>query len=181
GGRSDALGRLSLYDYGVQSRKNYVAQGGQNCVPGGGQGSGQATGQFANPAPGYVMTSDFGPRPRPCAGCSKYHPAVDLGTPMGTPINAADGGVVSYIGWAGGYGRTVVIDHGNGYKTRYSHLSSYGVSQGTAVSQGQQIAASGQSGNGTGPHLDFGVYRNSQANFPNASTAVDPENFINFR
>lgn len=181
-GYSDAFGRLSLYDYGVKTLEGYKSGGptAQNCVPPTGEGSGQATGQFANPSPGYVMTSDFGPRPRPCAGCSAYHPAVDLGTPTGTPVGASDGGEVVYVGRAGDYGKTVVVDHGNGYQTRYSHLNSYNVSVGTQVSQGQQIAASGSTGAGTGPHLDFGVYENSGSNFPPRETAVDPENFINF-
>ena len=85
-----------------------------------------------------------------------------------------------YVGRAGGYGKTVVVDHGNGYQTRYSHLSAYTVSEGTPVSQGQQIAASGNTGSGTGPHLDFGVYENSGSDFPPKSTAVNPENLINF-
>jgi murein DD-endopeptidase MepM/ murein hydrolase activator NlpD len=105
---------------------------------------------------------------------------VDLGTPTGTPINASDGGEVVYVDYAGGYGKTVVIDHGNGYQSRYSHLNAYNVSVGTQVDQGQQIATSGSTGNGTGPHLDFGIYQNSGSNFPPKGTAVDPENFINF-
>jgi murein DD-endopeptidase MepM/ murein hydrolase activator NlpD len=186
GGGSDQNGVLSLYDYGVEVRENYatgssaIAGADGACVPPGGEGSGEATGDFANPAPGYALTSDFGRRARPCSGCSAYHPAVDLGTPRGTPVNAADGGEVVYASRAGGYGKTVVIDHGNGYQTRYSHLSAYTVSVGTQVSQGQQIAASGSTGYGTGPHLDFGIYENSGSNFPPKSTAVDPENFINF-
>jgi murein DD-endopeptidase MepM/ murein hydrolase activator NlpD len=183
GGGSDAFGRLTLYDYGVEVLAGYKSGSGsspQGCVPPTGEGSGEATGQFANPAAGYPLTSDFGPRPRPCAGCSAYHPAVDLGTPTGTPINASDGGEVVYVDYAGGYGKTVVIDHGNGYQSRYSHLNAYNVSVGTQVDQGQQIATSGSTGNGTGPHLDFGIYQNSGSNFPPKGTAVDPENFINF-
>jgi murein DD-endopeptidase MepM/ murein hydrolase activator NlpD len=183
GGGSDANQVYSIYSYGVQIRENYAAingAGGASCVPGSGGGSGKATGDFTNPAPGYVLTSDFGRRNSPCGGCSSYHPAIDLGTPVGTPVSASDGGEVVYVGQADGYGKTVVIDHGNGYQTRYSHLSTYNVSEGTQVSRGQQIAASGNTGYSTGPHLDFGVYENSGSNFPPASTAVDPENFINF-
>lgn len=186
GGSSDRNGVLSIYDYGVEVRENYATEtsaiAGQdgNCVPPGGDGSGEATGDFANPAPGYVLTSDFGRRTRPCDGCSRFHPAVDLGTPIGTPVSASDGGQVVYVGRAGGYGKTVVVDHGNGYQTRYSHLSDYTVSVGTSVSQGQQIAISGNTGVGTGAHLDFGVYENSGSDFPPKNTAVDPENFINF-
>lgn len=186
GSASDSNDVLSIYDYGVEVRENYatgssaIAGANGQCVPPGGEGSGEATGDFANPAPGYILTSDFGRRARPCGGCSSFHPAVDIGTPVGTPVSAADGGQVVYVGRAGGYGKTVVIDHGNGYQTRYSHLSAYTVSEGAPVSQGQQIAASGNTGSGTGPHLDFGVYENSGSDFPPKSTAVNPENFINF-
>lgn len=186
GGGSDRNGVLTIYNYGVEVRENYatsstaIASSNGTCVPPGGEGSGKATGDFANPAPGYVLTSNFGRRARPCGGCSSFHPAVDVGTPIGTPVSASDGGQIVYVGRAGGYGKTVVIDHGNGYQTRYSHLSAYTVSEGTQVSQGQQIAASGNTGYGTGPHLDFGIYENSGSNFPPKSTAVNPENFINF-
>ena len=190
GGGSDALG-TSIYDYGVQTRENYGAGagGGQtssaiDCVPAAGSGGtgepGVASGNFSNPTPGFRMSSDFGPRPPPCAGCSSYHPAVDLATPIGTPVGAADGGEVVYSGTAGGYGNTVVIDHGNGYRTRYSHLQASGVSVGQQVAQGETIAASGNTGAGTGPHLDFGVYESSGGGFTDSANAVDPETFINF-
>lgn len=203
GSSSDALG-TSVYEYGVRARENYRVRtsGGststspQNCVPAaGGSGPGGsvldgeagapgvATGNFANPTPGYRLTSDFGQRPPPCAGCSSFHPAVDLGTPTGTPVGAADGGEVVYVapeGQNGGYGTTVVVDHGNGYQTRYSHLQASNVSVGDPVGRGQQIATSGSTGAGTGPHLDFGVYENSGTPFPPKTTAVDPEGFINF-
>lgn len=180
GGGSDAFGRLTLYDYGKKTLEGYKSGPSQGCVPSTGEGSGEATGQFANPAPGYVMTSDYGPRAAPVAGASTYHAAVDLATPVGTPIQASDGGTVTYVGTAGGWGKTVVVDHGNGYKTRYSHLSGYNVSVGTQVSQGQQIAAGGNTGVSSGPHLDFAVYEHSGPGFPPKSTAVDPENFVNF-
>jgi hypothetical protein len=144
----------------------------KECNVGGGEGDGEATGDYSNPAPGYPMTSDFGKRPPPCPGCSTFHPAVDLGTPMRTPIAAADGGEVIFAGRNGGYGKTVKIDHGNGEVTRYSHLNSISVGVGDKVSKGQEIARSGKSGKGTGPHLDFGISKNGEA--------VDPEKHIDF-
>jgi hypothetical protein len=143
--------------------------------------SGIATGQLAHPAPGFPLTSDFGSRPKPCANCSSFHPAVDIGTPMNTPIAAADGGTVIGAEHWDGYGKTVVIDHGNGEKTRYSHLNQINVAVGEQVSKGQKIALSGQTGYGTGPHLDFGIYRYEGSNWRTPkSAAVDPETYIKF-
>ena len=149
--------------------------------PVGGDGSGIVTGQFINPASGYPITSGFGPRRSPCAGCSSFHPAIDLGTPMNTPIQAADGGTVIGATWWDGYGLTVVVAHGNGMKTRYSHLNSINVVVGQSVSQGQEIGRSGQTGYGTGPHLDFGVYKypGSDWRTPKAA-AIDPRSVIKF-
>ena len=156
-----------------------VAGGGTS---GGVEGNGIATGQLSNPAPGYPITSGFGPRSSPCSGCSSYHPAVDIGTPPNTPIQSADGGTVIGAEWWDGYGNTVVVDHGNGVKTRYSHLNSIEVRASQKVSQGQRIALSGATGYGTGPHLDFGVYKYQGSNWmtPKAA-AIDPRTVINFR
>ncbi|MEM6432418.1 MAG: M23 family metallopeptidase [Cyanobacteria bacterium P01_D01_bin.115] len=190
GGGSDALGQLSLYDYGVEARQNYLAQGGQpssQCAAIGAGPAGTANGNFINPVGGgYPITSPFGPRNIGCQR-SKFHPAVDLGTPIGTPVMASDGGVVQFAGNVSGYGYTVVVDHGNGTKTRYSHLDSIGVRQGQAVGQGEQIALSGNSdGNtnvSTGPHLDFGIYLNDSTGpgqLVNKGNAVDPQQYIDF-
>lgn len=193
-GFSDVHGRLSLYDYGVEVRQHYIAQGGQpsnNCVAVGaglnGQG-GVPTGTFQNPLNAYYpITSPYGPRNIGCIR-SKFHPGVDLATPIGTPVGAADGGVVQFAScqvW--GYGCTIVIDHGNGRKTRYSHLANLGVRQGQAVEQGQQIAQTGNTDGGTavstGPHLDFGIYLNDNTGagqLPPRQNSVDPQQYIQF-
>jgi murein DD-endopeptidase MepM/ murein hydrolase activator NlpD len=89
---------------------------------------------------------------------SSYHPGVDLTDPAGTPVMAAASGVVILVGWSSdGYGMSVVIDHQNGMKTRYAHLSITNVSLGQAVSSGQVIGAVGCTGNCTGNHLHFEV------------------------
>jgi len=153
----------------------------KGCRASGGNNSGTATGSYSNPAAGFPLTSDFGSRPKPCANCSSFHPAVDIGTPMNTPIAAADGGTVIGAEYWDGYGKTVVIDHGNGEKTRYSHLNQINVAVGEQVSKGEKIALSGQTGYGTGPHLDFGIYRYEGSNWRTPkSAAVDPETYINF-
>lgn len=91
--------------------------------------------------------------------------AVDCPTPSGTGVVAAAGGVVisaDASGYNGGYGKTIVISHGNGWETRYAHLSGLNVSNGDRVSAGEIIAASGNTGNSTGPHLHFEITKNGQ-------------------
>jgi murein DD-endopeptidase MepM/ murein hydrolase activator NlpD len=195
GDGSDALGRLNLRDYGQAALSRYQAEDTLTCAPAssssssstdtentstGNETSGQATGTLANPAPNFPVTSEFVPRDSPCAGCSNNHRGIDIGTPEGTPVQAADGGQVVYAGWAEGYGNTVIIDHGNGRQTRYAHLSSMNVAVGTAVDQGQQIADSGMTGLGTGPHLHFEVRTGTTPGQPFSGTAVNPRQYVNF-
>ena len=81
----------------------------------------------------------------------------------GNSVSAADTGTVTWAGWnVYGYGNLVVINHGNGYETYYGHLSNIGVVPGQVVNQGQYIAASGNTGRSSGPHLHFEIrYFNS--------------------
>ena len=96
----------------------------------------------------------------------KYRPhlGVDYAAPSGTPVVALGGGKVESVGWRGGYGRTVRIDHPNGILTQYAHLAGYakGIKTGARVAQGQVIGFVGSSGLSTGPHLDFRVQRGKQ-------------------
>jgi murein DD-endopeptidase MepM/ murein hydrolase activator NlpD len=86
------------------------------------------------------------------------HLGVDIAAGEGTPVSAADSGVVTWAApIAGGYGNMVMIDHGNGYVTVYAHLSSFLTHCGAGVTKGQPIAYSGNTGNSTGPHLHFEV------------------------
>jgi murein DD-endopeptidase MepM/ murein hydrolase activator NlpD len=86
------------------------------------------------------------------------HLGIDIAAGEGAPIYAADSGVVVFSGWStGGYGNTIVIDHGNGYQTLYGHLSSTAARCGQSVSQGATIGYSGSTGNSTGAHLHFEV------------------------
>ncbi len=90
-------------------------------------------------------------------GFSAVHSGVDLSTPLGTPVHAAQGGTVIFAGWTNwGYGNTVVLAHG-AFTTLYGHLSSVAVGCGQGVGAGQVIAYSGSSGNSTGPHLHFEI------------------------
>lgn len=164
--------------YAIGSRLELMRKGG-NCggalVPP--STTAKGSGNFINPSPGYRISSGFGKRKAPCAGCSSFHAAIDLATPMNTPIKSSDGGSVIFAGNAKGWGKTVVIDHGNGYQSRYSHLDSIKVKVGDSVNQGQVIALSGQTGLGTGPHLDFAIYK---GNWKSKANAVDPRKLISF-
>lgn len=115
----------------------------------------RGTGLFLWPVAGRgTITSRYGYRGR------GFHRGLDIGTPTGTAILAADSGTVTQSGWSGAYGILVTINHGNGYVTKYAHNSATLVSVGQHVQKGQQIARSGSTGNSTGPHLHFEVIKN---------------------
>jgi len=107
------------------------------------------SGAFIWPAGNHVLSgNDYWPG----------HLGIDIGAGEGAAIYAADSGVIVFAGWAtGGYGNTVMIDHGNGYQTLYAHLSTVRVSCGRSVSKGQTIGSAGSTGNSTGAHLHFEV------------------------
>ncbi len=89
------------------------------------------------------------------------HSGVDLAAPIGTPVYAADSGYAAVVGWDNtGYGNMVLINHGNGYMTRYGHLSAFAVSPGQAIKKGQLIGRVGSTGHSTGPHLHFEIILN---------------------
>ena len=85
------------------------------------------------------------------------HTGIDIAGSTGSAIQAAAAGTVTFAGWDGGYGKFVIINHGNGLVTRYGHCSSLLVSAGQSVSSGQTIGLRGSTGNSTGPHLHFEV------------------------
>ena len=122
----------------------------------------QGTGSMAWPAPNFQFVS---------RGFSGGHNGIDIAIAMGSPIYAADSGVVTVSQWTDvGYGYYVIIDHGGGIQTLYGHNSQLLVSVGQTVSKGQPIALSGSTGYSTGPHLHFEVRING--------TKVDPAPFI---
>ncbi len=103
------------------------------------------------------MTSAFGLRFRGIL--PEVHRGVDLGIPSGTPIRAMSGGRVAFAGRQGGYGNAVWIDHGGRVWTLYAHLSRIDVVAGRNVGPGQVIGLSGATGDVSGPHLHFEVWR----------------------
>ena len=95
------------------------------------------------------------------------HHAIDIANSEGTPIYAADTGQVVFRGgMKSGYGKTVVINHGNGFQTLYAHLSGFSVSVGDPVYEGDPIGQMGNTGHSTGPHLHFEIREGSQLHDP---------------
>lgn len=111
------------------------------------------------PISGVKITSGFGMRRHPLLRYSKMHTGVDFGAPTGTPIRAAGSGIVDLAGRHGAYGNTIVLKHGEKYKTLYAHMSrlAAGIRAGTRVNQGQVIGYVGTTGRSTGPHLHYEV------------------------
>lgn len=137
-----------------QQQSQYQDSGGQVVETFGGGG-------MIWPVNGEI-TSPFGWRTHPIFGSSRFHSGLDIAADYGVPIVAAQGGVVIESGWIGGYGNTVMIDHGGGIVTLYGHNQSLAVDVGQSVGQGQVIAYCGSTGNSTGPHCHFEVRLNGE-------------------
>ncbi|HIK24751.1 MAG: peptidoglycan DD-metalloendopeptidase family protein [Thermosynechococcus sp. Uc] len=112
------------------------------------------------------LTSPFGWRIHPILGTERFHSGVDFGADFGTLISAAEAGTVIFAGWSGGYGQTVILDHGGGMTTLYAHAQRLLVREGQFVQQGQPIAEVGSTGLSTGPHLHFEVRLNGEPTDP---------------
>ncbi len=104
-------------------------------------------------------------RKHPILGYKRPHLGTDYAAPRHTPIRAAGKGRVIFAGTKGGYGKTVIIQHENGYKTLYAHMQKIDrkIRAGVSVAQGKQIGTVGSTGLSTGPHLHFGLYKNGNA------------------
>lgn len=129
-----------------------------------------ATGTWGWPTAGYIITSPFGWRN--LDGRPNFHPGIDIGVPIGTPVYATNNGVVESAGWnSGGYGNWVKINNGNGIETVFGHLSKVLVRAGQVVAKGEEIGLSGDTGFSTGPHLHYEVRK--------YGTAVNPVPYMN--
>ena len=126
---------------------------------------------YRKPVIGEVeFTSGFGVRSDPFLGRPAMHTGLDFRAATGDPVRATANGKVASSGWAGGYGRMVEIDHGNGLSTRYGHLSEINVKVGDTVRIGQVIGTVGSTGRSTGPHLHYETRIDGEA--------VDPQKFL---
>ena len=112
--------------------------------------------EFASPVHGRY-TSLFGNRIDPFTKTGEFHNGLDIQSVHGRPIHAARRGVVSFSGWRGGYGKTLVIMHDEGYISMYAHCSQLSVKRGDIVDKGTVIGYVGSTGRSTGPHLHFSV------------------------
>jgi murein DD-endopeptidase MepM/ murein hydrolase activator NlpD len=121
------------------------------------------------PVEGQV-TGSFGERIDPFNGEGAFHSGVDIGSSYGHPIVAPADGVVTFTDQLGGYGKAIMIDHGNGISTRYGHLSGFAVTAGQSVRRGDVIGYVGASGRSTGPHLHYEVRIND--------TPVNPYKYL---
>jgi murein DD-endopeptidase MepM/ murein hydrolase activator NlpD len=122
------------------------------------------------------LSSTFGARRHPVLGRMRMHKGVDYAAPTGTPIMAAGDGRVSFVGWRNGYGRTVIIDHGQGRSTLYAHMSGFGNYRvGQRVGQGSTIGYVGATGLATGPHLHYEFRINGVQVNPLTVTMPRPE------
>lgn len=119
----------------------------------------KGTGTFSYPARGS-LTSRYGQR------WGRRHTGIDIGAPYGAPVRASDGGVVIWVGYDGGYGKLIKIDHGANFVSYYGHLSKYNVKVGQKVYKGEKIGAVGSTGNSTGPHLHFEIRKNGVSKNP---------------
>ena len=117
-----------------------------------------------------TVTSGYGYRIHPVYGTRKLHSGIDIGAARGTPIAATSGGVVIWSGWRGGYGNTVIVDHGAGLTSLYAHMSQLNVSVGAILDRGDVVGLVGATGTATGNHLHFEIRL--------SGSAVDPAPYL---
>lgn len=128
----------------------------------------------------HQTTSAFGWRRDPFTGAPVYHRGVDVSAAYGEPVGAAAAGRVVFAGEQGDYGQTVVVEHGDGVRTRYAHLSAVLTEPGTDVAAGEAIGRAGRTGRATGTHLHFEMTKNGRAVDPRAITVPElkPERVV---
>lgn len=153
---------LAEYDYLrttnlARRQDNIFSRGNVNVLPG------------IWPVNGRLM-GGYGVRSDPFSGEGAMHTGIDISAPQGTPVHATADGIVVHAGWNGGYGRCVIIDHGNNYQTWYAHLSRMDVIEGEEIRQGEVLGAVGTTGRSTGSHLHYEVRI--------GSTPVNPYRFL---
>lgn len=151
-GLNGAAGKLQLVRWEENGRTTWYD----------GRGAGEKKGQMAMPAAGRI-SSTFGLRRHPVLGFARMHKGLDIAAAYGSPIRAANDGVVQFAGRSGGYGNFVRLNHSGGMGSGYGHMSRIAVSSGQRVTRGQVIGYVGSTGMSTGPHLHYELYRNGVA------------------
>ncbi len=121
--------------------------------------------RFAWPVHGRI-SGRYGMRLHPIYRRRMMHTGLDIAAPHGSSIRAALGGRVKFVGWKGGYGKTVIIEHDNGYETLYGHCTTILVDRGQMVKRNDRIAKVGSTGVSTGPHVHFEVKRGGRRTNP---------------
>ncbi|RPF51109.1 peptidoglycan DD-metalloendopeptidase family protein [Aquisalibacillus elongatus] len=157
---NEVINKVKVDEEVVEDPRNKVVLRGTKVI------DSRGSGQFANPTVGGILTSTMGYR------WGRMHKGIDISGVSDPTIKAADNGTVSFAGNDGAFGKKVVINHNNGYKTLYAHLSSISVSSGQTVKRGQKIGVMGSSGSSTGTHLHFEVLKNG--------SNVNPLNFVGY-
>jgi len=125
--------------------------------------------RFIWPARGRISSS-FGYRANPFTGLRTYHSAIDIVVSVGTKVKATNDGTVADTGYNSVFGNYVILKHASGYQSLYAHLSQISVKEGSSISQGSIIGLSGNTGQSTGPHLHFSIFKNGQA--------LDPTKYV---
>ena len=140
-----------------------------SLLPAGISPQASATGAIPSPGARRPASDTPGAGTRPA-----FHAGLDFKGPTGAPIYSAARGKVAFVGQRPGYGNCVEIDHGNGLRTRYAHMSAFRAKVGQPVSPGQVIGAVGSTGRSTGPHLHFEVRLHGQPVNPRPFLEVAP-------
>jgi murein DD-endopeptidase MepM/ murein hydrolase activator NlpD len=121
---------------------------------------------MARPTENAEQSSGYGVRIDPFTGRPAFHPGLDFAGPLMTPVYSTAPGVVSFTGVRSGYGNTVEIDHGHGFKTRFAHLAAIAVHVGQHVGIHQRLGGIGSTGRSTGPHLHYEVWVDGRSQNP---------------
>lgn len=108
------------------------------------------------------ISSSYGYREHPRSGEENFHSGIDISSPPGSPVKATADGIVSFSGWSGGSGNLVVLEHGQGFSTFYAHNRMLGVKVGQKVRRGDTIAYVGSTGNSTGPHVHYEIWKDGK-------------------
>ncbi len=117
------------------------------------------------------ITSDFGPR----RAFARFHSGIDIAAEPATPCRIAAAGTVVFAGWRNGYGKTIIVDHGDGIHTLYGHLSRLRVSRGQWVEEGAVLGSTGTTGHTSGPHLHYEILVNGRPVDPGPYLAAAPD------